>query len=90
MMGCPCPSREGLPELRTLAITSFGCWSAIFFDVGETSRGGESYAAMFPEPSVTAVPGAPVLILDLVTGPETGVSTLPSLLRNGEMDFLAW
>jgi hypothetical protein len=57
---------------------------------GMWERGGESYAAMFPEPSVTAVPGAPVLILDLVTGPETGVSTLPSLLRNGEMDFLAW
>jgi hypothetical protein len=31
-----------------------------------------------------------VLIVDLITGSDTGVGTLLSLLRNGEMDFFAW
>ncbi len=57
---------------------------------GMWERGGEPYAEMFPEPTVIAVPGASVLILDLNVGPDASASTLPSLLRNGELEFLAW
>jgi hypothetical protein len=52
--------------------------------------GGRSYADLFPERTVSAVPGEPVVIAELTPGPETSPSILLNLLFSRGLTFLAW
>jgi len=51
---------------------------------------GQPYAELFPEQTVEAVSGMPVVRIDLVLGEEVSRGILMQLLYNRDLGFLAW
>ena len=57
---------------------------------GASTWTGEPFAAVFPDRSVQAVPGSPVLVIDLTLGAEIPPNILMQLLVRRDLGFLAW
>lgn len=57
---------------------------------GQSIESGEPFADSFPERSVAAVPGTPVVTVDLTLAPDVSPRILVSMLYNRDLGFLAW
>ena len=57
---------------------------------GESMQTREPWSDFFPESTVAAVDGAPVVVVDLTLGPERLPVVLTQMLMNRDLGFLAW
>lgn len=57
---------------------------------GESIQRREPWTDLFPDSTITAVDGAPVVVVDLTLGPETHPVILIQMLMNRDLGFLAW
>jgi hypothetical protein len=88
----------GTPDARAVAIALLATpeMAATAAEVVEArlasgaSLEGTPWAVQFPAASVTAVPGAPVLVVDLTLAPGTSPRILVNLLYSRDLGFLAW
>jgi hypothetical protein len=56
----------------------------------QSVESGEPFAEIFPERSVAAVPGTPVLVVDLTLGPDVSPNILVNMFYNRDLGFLVW
>ena len=56
----------------------------------ESVESGEPFAVTFPERSVTAVPGTPVVTVDLALAPGVRPHVLTRMFFDRDLGFLAW
>jgi hypothetical protein len=59
-------------------------------ETGTSIATGEPYAGYFPEHTVTAVAGAPVVVIDLALAEDRSSNILINMLYNRDLGFIAW
>lgn len=88
----------GTPDARAIAVALLAtpemAVDAATVAEGRLASGGSSdgtpWTEMFPTASVTAVPGAPVLVVDLALAPDVSRAILLQLVYSRDLGFLAW
>jgi hypothetical protein len=96
--GTPEPPAPGIPTARMVValVTGSSPAAQTAASVVEerlatgATQDGQSYAALFPEHTVHAVAGEPIVLVELVLGPEARPDVLLRLLGNRDLDLFSW